>query len=376
MKILLVSNYYPEHSGGIETAAFNLVRRYREAGHEVRWIAADIPHCPHASHPDDVPIRVWNFTEKRLGFPCPIPLPSMLGRMREEVRRCDVIHLHDCIYPASVLTFAWSRRARKPVLLTQHVKELPYEQGYKRALQGFAYRSMGRWLLSRAEQVVFYSLTVQGHFGQFVRFASPPRFIANGVDTDLFRPGDENPAALRESLGMKRDGPILLFVGRFVAKKGISLLRPIIEKRSDWSWIFVGRPAGEDPAGWRMANLKVIPAVPQEQLRNYYAAADLLVLPSVGEGFPLSAQESMACGTPALLGEETLCALPGGHDLFLAARPDPEIIEQILERAMSNPDKLRDLRSRCRAFACEQWSWANSSGQYLKLLTELTARKA
>lgn len=42
MKILLASNYFhPEHTGGIETIAYNLARGYRGRGHEVSWVAAD-----------------------------------------------------------------------------------------------------------------------------------------------------------------------------------------------------------------------------------------------------------------------------------------------------------------------------------------------
>ena len=48
----------------------------------------------------------------------------------------------------------------------------------------------------------------------------------------------------------------------------------------------------------------------QAELPPLYQAADLLVLPSVGEGFPLVVQEAMACGTPALVGDETAAGCP------------------------------------------------------------------
>ena len=63
MKILVVGNYYyPEHTGGVEIVSYNLVRHYRDFGHTVRWMAADVPSKFREVQKDDVPIRAWNYT--------------------------------------------------------------------------------------------------------------------------------------------------------------------------------------------------------------------------------------------------------------------------------------------------------------------------
>lgn len=98
MKILLVGNYfYPEHTGGVETVSFNLKKYYHEAGHSVRWVAADVlPRFRNADE-EDVPIRAWNFTEEKLGFPLPIPHPEVFQKLYNIIYWCktEIYLLHN-----------------------------------------------------------------------------------------------------------------------------------------------------------------------------------------------------------------------------------------------------------------------------------------
>jgi len=376
MKILIVNNYYPEHIGGIEYVAHNLVIEYRKCGHQVRWIASDVNDTPHSCHVDDRPLAASNFTEQKLGFPYPIPQPYSFKTIFDQVKWCDVIHLHDCLYLSNIITFLASRWLHKPVLITQHVKAVPYKQATKKILQSIAYNSIGKWLLTAAEQVIFCSLTVQNWFKQFIKFQNSPWFIPNGVDTNLFH--CDLPALrtkTRLALNLNPDKPMFLFAGRFVEKKGIHLLRPIIEQNKDWNWVLIGRPDDQNPHDWLNSNnLVILPPQPQKELQKYYAAADLLVLPSIGEGFPLAVQESMACGTPTLLTEESLKAIPRGHDLFFITSPDSPQIHQQLESFMSGGHYLQRLRDQVRQFACDEWSWHVASQQYQNLLSDLLIR--
>jgi glycosyltransferase involved in cell wall biosynthesis len=355
VRILLVSNYYPEHVGGIETVASSLALGYRKRGHEVRWIAADIRSQPHAAGADDVPVRVWNGIE-RLGFPYPLPSPLTAARVRRHVVWSEVVHMHDCLYAVNVATFAASRREHRPVLLTQHVAKVPYPSPLLRALQSVAYASLGRAVLSRAEQVVFVSDQVRRWFEPRVRFRKPPLLIENGIDADLFQPPPERERdAFRVGLGVNGSRPLLLFVGRFVEKKGVRLLRPLIEATPSCDWVLIGRAGDVDPSKWRLSNVKLLETMKPIELRSYYAAADLLVLPSHGEGFPVVAQEAMACGTPALLSETTATGLPAIRGVVFTSKLTSEELHTSVLRAVDTLGADAGFRTRVASFARERW---------------------
>src|SRR5262245_21408299 len=97
MKILTLSNYFPNHPGGIEFVDLNLVSRWRKK-HEVRWAACDVTSSPYDKSADNIPLPAHNFTEARLGFPYPIPSLNSIPTIVKQVKWSEIVHLHDCLY--------------------------------------------------------------------------------------------------------------------------------------------------------------------------------------------------------------------------------------------------------------------------------------
>jgi D-inositol-3-phosphate glycosyltransferase len=131
-----------------------------------------------------------------------------------------------------------------------------------------------------------------------------------GVDLTLFHPIDKGEA--RDRLGFDRDEQIVLFVGRPEPFKGPDVLIRALPLMSDPQrnrLVLVGGSEGEHSFDWLRllaADLGVADrvswhtAVPQEELVNFYAAADLCAVPSFHESFGLVALEAMACGRPVV----------------------------------------------------------------------------
>jgi D-inositol-3-phosphate glycosyltransferase len=138
--------------------------------------------------------------------------------------------------------------------------------------------------------------------------------IPCGVDVELFRPRPQ--AAARARLGLTAEH-VLLFVGRLTPIKGLeTLLRALAALRSDGlaaarlTLLVVGGTKGDSPDGAHLHRLAQDLGLcawvdfrgpqPQEALPDYYAAADLCLMPSRYESFGVVALEAMASGVPVI----------------------------------------------------------------------------
>ena len=365
MRILLVSNYFPEHVGGIQTVADNLARGYRRRGHRVVWAAAEV--TPHRGHQDDLSLAAWNLTEEHLGFPYPLVGPGAVGKLLRAVGQSDAVHVQDCLYQTSAIAVIAASLQHKRVLVTQHVGIVPYRQRALRIAQQAAYRSLGRVVLGRADHITFVSRAVAGWFSTFVPKARTAEVVSNGVDSTIFKPLEgKQRAALRVELGLPSAGPVLLFTGRFVQKKGLHLLEPVVRRHPAWTLVLIGQPSDVDPRTWALPNVRVLPTMPASQLSAYYQAADLLTIPSTGEGFPVAVQEAMACATPAVLSAELKDALP--WSVAFTSERTAEAVEATVTRALDTLAADQDMRQRVARYARDHWNWDATIDRYEAML--------
>jgi glycosyltransferase involved in cell wall biosynthesis len=377
LKILTVSSYFDTHKGGVEIVAGRLAQELARQGACVTWAATG--EAPPSA--DGTPVKFLelgglNLTENYLGFPYPIPGLRGLAAIRAAVAQADAVLLHDALYATSVAAFLFARANRKPVVVIQHIGEVPYRNVLLRTMMTLANTFIARPLLASADQVAFISSFVRNFF-RGVRFRRPPELIFNGVDVGVFRPPtDGERPNLRRELGLP-DLPTGLFVGRFVEKKGLHILREAAAGRPDVQWVFAGH-GPLDPAAWGLPNVKVFSGLAGESLARLYKASDVLVLPSVGEGFPLVIQEALACGLPVICGEETTHADEAARPMLIGLRLDLPIdrivagLRDALDTALSRPAASRLDRA---TFAAERYSWRNAACEYRGLLQSSVSEK-
>lgn len=361
MKILTISNYFPNHAGGIEIVAKNLVENWR-GQHIVHWAACEV-EAWQDRRKEDVPLTACNFTENRLGFPYPIPFPGSVIKIFNQVRWCDIVHLHDCLYLPNLIAFLFAKVFSKPLITTQHIGLVPYREKYKILLQTLAYKTLGKMVLKGSDEVICINEKIKKWFVETIGLRQT-LVIHNGVDRRIFFPiqSKTEKSDIRKRMGYSEGDFILLFVGRFTQKKGIDIILEIARSRPDFKWLMVG--SGDIPAlKWGLNNLNVLPYQSQDKLREFYIAADLFVLPSQGEGFPLSVQEALMCGLPAAVSEETASSLPDAPLISLDIGSASNIIKA-LDNAAAQPDLLRILSGTSVDYS-KKWDWHLISNDYL-----------
>lgn len=102
----------------------------------------------------------------------------------------------------------------------------------------------------------------------------------------------------------------LLFVGRFDRQKGLDVLLSAMAllPPDRFELAVVGAAVNDTTGQMQRPNVRFAGWVPHQQLGTYYAAADVLVMPSRWEGFPLVALEAYGHGLPVL--GSRCCSMP------------------------------------------------------------------
>lgn len=237
-------------------------------------------------------------------------------------------------------------------------------------------------LMKRAAAIVADSESTKRDLVTFIG-ATPERItvIAPGLNQP-FSPDPARGAETRRRLGLG-DGPLVLHIGRTFYKNISGVLRVVAALRANGipaKLVRTGRPiaGGERQLAEHLGILDAVVelrGVADEDLPALYNAVDLLLFPSLYEGFGWPPLEAMASGTPVV------CSRAGSlgdvvGDAALTA--DPENIEALTWHAgaiLSDEQLRRSLVERGLAHV-QQFSWARTAKQLLAVYEGVRAKAA
>ncbi|RBP77899.1 glycosyltransferase involved in cell wall biosynthesis [Rhodobacter sp. 140A] len=162
------------------------------------------------------------------------------------------------------------------------------------------------------------------------------------------------PAPFKETAGQID----LLFIGRFDRQKGLDILLeafPAAQARNPALHLHV---VGASVLGEGNDTASNHPAitfhfwVPPERIADYYAHADMLVMPSRWEGLPMVLIEALRAGTPVMLSDtsgmgELIDPGAGGAEAGIAVPPEATDFEDAL--AVLTSERLATMRAHARA---------------------------
>jgi D-inositol-3-phosphate glycosyltransferase len=383
MRILFVSHYATPHIGGIETVIHSLRRELQDRGHEVVHVASsaspfDLDELP----PDDGVIRVGaiNVLENKLGVPYPIFSPRLHRVLARELKRADVVHAHGLLYQSSVWALRYAKLRHRgengPVrVLTEHVGHVPYESRLLDRMESAAMATIGRLSVKAAESVVVLNRQVGAEVAELGP-NGPVVQIPNGIDTDLFRPAVNGERdALRRKFGWDDDLPRVLFVGRLVAKKGLDTALAAASASLGKFELVVAGPGPLQPESAQ--GVKVLGPIPSEMVAELYRAADALLLPSRGEGFPVTVQEAMASGLPVVMTNDPSYShyLDGAGDGVSLVPPAPREIARTLEALLVDREGLAAAGRAGHQHASAAFTWQQSAHRHERLYEGLLAAR-
>jgi sugar transferase (PEP-CTERM/EpsH1 system associated) len=235
-----------------------------------------------------------------------------------------------------------------------------YEAEYRRLVR------FDRRALSHAAAALFVSPTERALFARLSGVdGAKLQVIANGVDTEYFRPTVEPPDSGTIVLCGRMDYRPNIDAARWFA---LEILPKVRAKRPDAVFRIVGAdPAAQVLALNRLPGVEVLGGVPD--VRPFVARAAVVVAPlRIARGVQNKVLEGMACGRPVVA---TPAAIDGidavaGQDVLVAASTDgfAEAVSNVLANAAP-----ADLGARARQYAVNRHQWASQ----LQALDQLIA---
>lgn len=299
--------------------------RFAEIPRREKWEDLEIRHPRYVTFPRRILFSAVGFL--------------YLSALLRAAGRCsfDVVHAH-WAYPDGFAAVAFAKLCRRPVVLTVHGSDINV----------FTERRLWRaeilWALRRADRVIAVSRGLREKMIALGVRSDRISVVNNGVDMRAFHPA----AKPGRSTAVRR----ILYVGRFIREKGLEvLLRAaalLTTSREDLEFVLVGgnrerrdsQPFETLAADLGIAgSVRFVDAVPISEVPTWLRGADVFVLPSFSEGFPLSLIEAMACGVPVV---STTCGGPQeivSEETGLLVRPgDPEALADAIRYVLDHPE--------------------------------------
>ena len=361
---MFVSNYLP-HPGGLEVMVWNLARGLARR-HHVVLVTSAYNGKSGVSREDGMTVHrlpAVHVTE-RVSVPYPVPTgPGLRAALRESTG-ADVIHAHGALYAQTLLARRAARRSGAPLVLTEHVGFVSYDNVALNAVQRVAWRAIGDPVVRGADAVVALSARVHGWLAE--RNRPDVRFGGNGVDLAAFRTREADRRAARRSFGLPETETLVLWAGREAAKKNLDLALGI--PRDQFTLVLCGWK--RDLSGERLVDLG---NVPHERMTELYGCVDVLLHTATGEGFPLAVQESVASGVPVVILWDGGYARWMPRDLVAACDTAAEIAPTLGTLLCDEARRAR-MAMAGRAWAEEHWSWEATVAAYEEIYRDVIGR--
>lgn len=309
MKILQVIQFFTPGRGGSVAVPYYLSKYLADRNHEITILTTDFEFDKeYANSLEQKSINVIAFHSivdvKLFSYS-----PSMKKWLNNNVKNFDVIHLHNFRSYQNKIVHYYAKKYGVPYILQAH-GDIPVTIE-KHSLKKLFDLVWGKKILFDATKVVALNETEKEDYKKMDVDEDKIEIIPNGIDLSEYNNLPEN-GRFRKKFGIKDEEKIFLYLGRIHQIKGIDLLintfADLTKKLDDLRLVIVGQDDGylatvmKQIDDLNIGNRVLVtgPLYGNNKLEAY-VDADVYVLPSRYETFPLTVLEACACGVPVIV---------------------------------------------------------------------------
>ncbi len=348
MRVLFITRKYPPQVGGMEQFSYGLIKNFPE---QKKTIILD-----KSQH------NLWWW----------LPYAALLGIIKGWT--VDLIHLGDVVLTpvGRVIKFFTG----KPVVVTAHGLDVIYS--------GQLFQKLNLPALRKMDKVICVSRqTVQECLKRGVE-EKKIVVIPNGIDVNKFRlqPATSNLQPRQKTI---------ITVGRLVKRKGVNwFVRKVMPNLPGVEYLIIGSgPEAErivqSIKEFNLADrVKMLGKVSDADLKKYYNAADLFVMPNIKvegdrEGFGIVLLEAASVGLPVVASnlEGIKDAIQTGRNGWLVEWGNAQSFLQKINELLNYP-QISELRQQIQEYTINHYSWNEIAQRYLeefKKIDPLSASK-
>lgn len=222
----------------------------------------------------------------------------------------DVVHQHGIWTGTSCATHKFRQKDKIPTIISPHGALNHWALNLSPWKKKIALAFYERNNLTQASCLHATSETEIADFRNF-GLKNPIAYIANGIH-EKYLSVEGNAEGFRMQYSISSGRRILFYLSRITPKKGILMLIEAIDTIrnafSDWQLIIAGIDEYNHKADVQSLinylkledRIKIIGPLFDQAKADAFAAAELFILPSYSEGFPMVVLDSLAAGVPVI----------------------------------------------------------------------------
>lgn len=305
MKILMMTNTFRPHVGGVARSVERFTQAYKDRGHEVLVVA---PTFADAQSDEPGVVRVKAIEDVfSSGFSLALPVPPRVRDVVDEFGP-DVVHSH---HPILLGDTALRLAARQdlPIVFTHHTMYEHYTHYYpgdSEPLRRFVSR-IATGYANLCDTVFAPSESVARTIRQR-GVTAPIEIVPTGVDVAQFAKGDGRKA--RRQLGVPDNAYVVGHLGRLAPEKNLDWMAEAIARfaadRPDVHVLIAGKGPSMEPVRRLFAEngltdrLTFTGTLSGQDLVDAYHAMDVFAFASKSETQGMVLTEAMAAGVPVV----------------------------------------------------------------------------
>lgn len=383
MNLLIFTTDFKPMAGGKAEHAHRYARYFHERGHTVVTVAPHVEGCEAFDETQPYEIR----RVRELPLPGPLSQLRLLSVYVELLReeRFDWVYC-PFWYPEGWIAALVAPFTSARLAIAVHGREVLYEKdsfearirAQRQLLKaGMLQPPLQRWILRSADVVVAVSQWTRDAVLEAVPEGVDVRVVNNGVSPEEF--ADAKPIERLDGLDLG-DRKVLLTVARLAPRKGhdvvIKALPAIVEEHPDTVYLIAGS-GGERASLEALAeragvedHVVFLGYVPDSDLPDLYATADLFVMPNRWEGtsvegFGIVFLEANATRTPVVGGNSggVPDAVVDGVTGRLVDPYSPEAVAETINEMLSDPQSLARMGENGYERVVSEFTWDHAGGE-------------